>query len=147
MDQLLLINTQVGLPAQNAIRVLRPGERMTLSEANLVASFVSLKTNYAAQTWSSSDTSVAMVNSSTGTVTALSDGQSTMTVKVFFYGTSYTKTYTIVVIPLPDGTYFIKNREFDRYLQINDNDAPNYNTSGEIMEQWPMMEKRSKSGG
>lgn len=135
-DQLLLINTQAGLPAHNAVRVLRPGESMTLAEANLTASFVSRGTNYAEQTWSSSDTSVATVNSSTGTVTALSDGQSTIKVQVFFAGNFYSKTYTMAVIPLPDGTYFIKNREYDKFLQINDGDAPNYNTTGEIMEQW-----------
>lgn len=40
-------------------------------------------------------------------------------------------------MPFKNGTYFIKNREYGKYLQIDNDDASNdYITSGAIMEQW-----------
>ena len=38
---------------------------------------------------------------------------------------------------IQDGTYFIKNRQREYYVQIDDDDAPNYSNNGGIMEIFP----------
>ena len=35
---------------------------------------------------------------------------------------------------VPDGIYYIKNKQLGGYLQVNDGDAPNYSTINEFME-------------
>lgn len=37
-----------------------------------------------------------------------------------------------------EGLHFIKNRHYDRYAQVDDNDAPGYANNGGIMEIWPL---------
>lgn len=32
--------------------------------------------------------------------------------------------------------YYIRNRHYPRYVQVDDNDKPDYSTSGSILEQW-----------
>lgn len=46
--------------------------------------------------------------------------------------------YRMLTIELvvDEGTYFIKNKQHGVYMQIDDNDAPNYDSSGGIMELW-----------
>lgn len=139
VSQVLLINTAHGLPAHNAVRYVMTGETITLADMNLTASFVSRYTNAQNFQWlaiEDSSEKIVRVNQSTGAVTGVAEGRTTITAKTVFNGADYTTTYTIVVLPFQNGTYFIKNREFDRYLQIDNNDSPDYDTAGAIMEQW-----------
>ena len=48
-----------------------------------------------------------------------------------------TINYTIGDLIIKDGTYFIKNGELDKYVQVDDGDSGNdYNTEGAILELW-----------
>lgn len=83
-DQILLINTQNGLPATNAVRYMVPGETLTLAEMNLTASFVSRYTNTQDIQWIAIDDAqgeIVRVNSSTGSVTGVAAGTTFITVK------------------------------------------------------------------
>lgn len=71
-DQILLLNTTTGLPAQNAVRYVAPGETKTLEEMNLMATFVSRSTNEQDLVWSVPASIDAVVDRQTGTVTGLS---------------------------------------------------------------------------
>lgn len=44
---------------------------------------------------------------------------------------------SISYINLPNGTYYLKNRYYSYYAQVDDNDAPGYINNGGIMEIWP----------
>ena len=59
-------------------------------------------------TWSSSNSSVATVNSS-GTVTLVNGGQTTITATATVNGASKSASYTLTVKVLYDGTYFLCN--------------------------------------
>lgn len=48
-----------------------------------------------------------------------------------------TINYTIGDLIIKDGTYFIKNGELNKYVQVDDGDSGNdYNTEGAILELW-----------
>ncbi|MBQ9761754.1 MAG: hypothetical protein IJV82_01605 [Oscillospiraceae bacterium] len=68
-DQILLINTQTGLPSTNAVRYVAPGESLTLADMNLMATFVSKSTNNQDLVWTEDGSRTALVDSETGTVT------------------------------------------------------------------------------
>lgn len=44
-----------------------------------------------------------------------------------------TETWNIA-LPIDEGIYFFKNKEVGKYIQIDDNDEPNYSTNGSHME-------------
>ncbi len=50
-----------------------------------------------------------------------------------YYGLSYDFQATLVV---DEGSYFIKNKDTETYVQIDDDDEPNYNTNGSLLELW-----------
>lgn len=82
--------------------------------------------------WYSSSTSKANVDSTTGAVTGVSEGSATIEARVNM-GVVYSVGYTLNVTNIPEGIYFIQNREYQKYLQIDDGVAAS--TSGAIMEQ------------
>ena len=94
-NQILLINTQNGLPATNAVRNMTVGQSRTLADLNLTASFVSRHTNAQDITWTSSDDTAVTVNGTTGTVTVILGGQVTITANRSFNGTVHTVSYTV----------------------------------------------------
>ena len=79
VNQVLLLNTQNGLPANNAWRNIEPDETAALADFSLIASVVSRSINNQTVHWNSSNPSVATVNSATGTVTGRSVGKTTIT--------------------------------------------------------------------
>ena len=48
---------------------------------------------------------------------------------------SMSRTFT-ATLPYEEGTYFIQNKAYGDYLQIDNNQAPNYSGSGARMEVW-----------
>lgn len=89
-------------------------------------------------TCTSSNTSKATVNASAA-VTGVSPGTVTITAKKYCGSTVGYKTasYTLIVNTLSSGEYFIENRHYEEFVQIDDNDAPSYNNNGGIIEIWP----------
>lgn len=112
------------------VRYVAPQESRTLSENDLLGVACRSSNNTQSLQWRSSNTNIATVNSSTGEVTGVSAGT------VNIYSNNYSFGYTLVVTEMPNGTYFIQNKEYGKCMQIDDNNAPNYNSSGAIMEQW-----------
>ncbi|MBO5097163.1 MAG: RICIN domain-containing protein, partial [Agathobacter sp.] len=77
------------------------------------------------------------IDSSTGTVIGLEEKSVTITATSVLYNGPKSTSYTLKIIPVRTGTYYIKNRQFSKYLQIDNNDAANdYKSLGVIMEQW-----------
>ena len=88
--------------------------------------------SYSVTNLNGNPTSVATVNASTGVCTANSVGS-------FYLNVTYpnypqTKHQQIGIKQSLVGTYFIQNREQEFYMQIDDNDAPNYSNNGGNME-------------
>lgn len=46
-----------------------------------------------------------------------------------------THIFTLTLV-IDEGAYYFKNKEVGKYMQIDDNDEPDYSTSGELMELW-----------
>ena len=67
-------------------------------------------------------------------MTGVAAGTAVITGK-WSYNSSKTVTYTVNVTEIPSGTYFIQNRETEKYVQPDNDDAPNYSNNGGIMEQ------------
>lgn len=109
------------------------GETKTLNEMNLLPMAIDAENLGRTFTWSSGNTSVASV-SSTGTITAVSPGTAAITATM---GSSKA-SFTVVVGAVESGTYYIRNKQFGKYLQIDNNAAPNYSSGGAIMEIWPL---------
>ena len=103
----------------------------TFSELKIKPVYVSQESVRQEFSYVSSDNRVVMVDSS-GTMYGMFEGDASVTV----YGNDNQASNTIVVrIPF-SGTYFIKNRQRKQYVQINDNERPDYSDSGAHMELW-----------
>ena len=83
-------------------------------------------------TWSiTSGSQYASINATTGVLTAVAPGS--VTVKATYKSTTWYATYTFRIVPIPDGTYFFRNVEYDdKYMQINQNVSSD--TDGAHME-------------
>ena len=78
-------------------RCIMPGEARTMDNIKLKAVAYSPTTNSQTFTWSSSNTSVATVNSSTGKVTGVAPGKTTITGCVYRNGTYHYVNYDVHV--------------------------------------------------
>lgn len=114
VDQVLLLNTQVGLPANNAVREMELGNTATLASMNLVATYVSRSTNVQSFIWTSTDPSVATVNDTTGAVTAV--GRGTTKIRATNSQSSNTVEFTVNVFE----TIYVKNFYDSTALYIQD---------------------------
>ena len=52
------------------------------------------------------------------------------------YAADISTTSTTFNLSIPDGIYFIKNKELSKYMQIDDGEEPTYSASGAFMELW-----------
>ncbi|MBO4860889.1 MAG: Ig-like domain-containing protein [Clostridia bacterium] len=67
------------------------------------------------------------------TVTPLTIGTATITATY----RGITRTINVEVRVLRDGVYYIESKEYSMYLQIDDDEGPNYSTENAITEVWP----------
>lgn len=70
-------------------------------------------------TWSPSNESIVAVDSN-GSVTGSALGRATITITMDINDVSYSTSYSIYVIPIPDGTYYLRNVAYNTYLQSYD---------------------------
>ncbi len=129
-----LYDTSDNEMASSEVRYITPEESKSLAALSLTAVAYSPNTTSQSFTWSSSNTAAAKVNSSTGTVTGVAVGTAVITGK-WTYNTSKTVSYTVHVTEVPNGTYFIQNRRYEKYIQPDNDDAPSYTVDDGIMEQ------------
>ena len=85
--------------------------------------------------FSSSDSSVVSVVEQSGLMTTHKVGTANITGVNGVNGTLAHFKVKIVAVEIKEGTYYIKNKGSSRYLQIDNNQAPNYSNSGSFMEQ------------
>jgi len=98
VDQLLLLNSSAGLPANNAVRCISPGETLTTSKSKLVPSFVSQTTNSNDYYWYSSDPAVASVDDETGAITGNISGRcATIFVRIVTDSQIHIKSFSVYV--------------------------------------------------
>ncbi len=87
---------------------------------------------YRVRNTDNSDTNIATINPDTGELRASRSG-------TFKVGVTYSNApwiwYWTVTIDM-GGTYFIQNGHYSKYIQVDDDDKPNYNTDGGVIEQW-----------
>lgn len=70
--------------------------------------------------------------SSSGDIIGRKFGQTTVSLCAVINNVSYTASYTLYVLPIEDGTYWVRNRQLGNYMQIDNNAAAS--TSGAILE-------------
>ncbi|MBQ9762259.1 MAG: Ig-like domain-containing protein [Oscillospiraceae bacterium] len=137
-NQVLLINTKLGLPAISAVRYVYQGETVALDDLNLMATFVSKYTIYQDIRWSSNNTAVATVDAVTGAVTGVSPGQATISASQIYNGVSYSQTYTINV-----------NKDFMLYGVTNsghDHASALEGVMDDINSQYPVSRAKLRTG-
>lgn len=126
----IMYNTSTGYYISSASKAIAVGESKTLSDLSLAAFSYQSPALTNLTTWSTSNTTVATVDSNDGTVYAHSVGTVTITASANGKSTSYTLT----VIPIPEGTYFIKNKETEAYVDIKNQSMQN----GTTIHQWEL---------
>ena len=90
-------------------------------------------------TWSvTNGTGNATINSSTGELTGVSSGTVNVAATYrFSYSTIKSDSCLVNIRLVANGEYFIASRESgDKYIQVDNDDAPNYTNDGGIIEQW-----------
>ncbi|MGN1155388.1 MAG: RICIN domain-containing protein [Agathobacter sp.] len=139
----VLYDTSTGLALSGGtVRAVAIDETKTLDDLRLKAVVYSGDFKNHSITWHLPNLSYGNyvdIDSSTGEVVGLVENSVTVMASSVLYTVSKSASYTLKVIPFHNGTYFIKNRQFGKYLQIDNNDAPTYDTIGSIMEQWSFV--------
>ena len=108
------------------VRYVAPQESRTLSENDLLGVACRSSNNTQSLQWRSSNTNIATVNSSTGEVTGVSAGT------VNIYSNNYSFGYTLVVTEMPNGTYFLRNKQSGYFADI---EGPTM-AAGTTIHQW-----------
>ena len=138
----IIYDTSTGLYVNPAIRYVAPGETRSLYSFNLTAAFYSGTAITQTVTWSSSDTSVATVNSSTGNVTGVSPGWTVIYASRLVGGTTYSASYDVYVTEIANATYCLKNKQNSDYVRVkngtmnNNQNAVQYDFDGSDYEKW-----------
>lgn len=86
-------------------RGIRPGQTLSITDLNLTFAFYSANDISQTATWTSSSPGVATVNSTTGAVTGVANGQATITATKMQGGVSCSYSFELVVSPLPISGY------------------------------------------
>ena len=77
-------------------------------------------------------TDKATIEESTGRLTALKPGQ--IKIRATYTGAPYIWSWTATIEESMEGTWFIQNRHESLYMQVDDDDEPNYTNDGGIAE-------------
>lgn len=125
----IMYDTNTENSIANSTKAIVTGETKTLADLNLVVVSYQMVSPGNLTSWSSSDSSIATVDAN-GTVIAKSCGTAIITASA----NGKSVFYTLTVIPIAEGTYYINNREKGGYIQIDDNASSNYFESGVHME-------------
>lgn len=90
---------------------------------------------YSVAAWDSSSADNLATVDADGNVTV--NGAGRFRIRMTYAGAP-TSWYWDVTARLADGVYFLQNRQMERYMQVDDDDAPNYTNNGGIMEIHPL---------
>lgn len=131
-EGVLLYNTASGARVASSTEYVAPGESLGLSELKLVAAVYSGNSINQSVSWRSSNPDVATVDISTGKVTGISPGTVTITGSKASSNVVYSVSFSLIVTPITNGTYFIENKRFKTYVDIENQTM----SSGTIIHQW-----------
>lgn len=116
-DLLILLDKDTARPINGSFHTLYEGETATLDDLNLMVSYVSQTKNEVDYYWQSSDSGVAYVNTNDEIVVC---GRGETTISLHVSSSTNTPMYFVVDSPLiDDGVYYIRNWEYNRYIEIN----------------------------
>ncbi|MBQ7603757.1 MAG: RICIN domain-containing protein, partial [Clostridia bacterium] len=136
-----LYNRSTGYSTTDTERSVVVGQSRTMADLGYAVAVWVDDYNNQNVTWSSSNTSVATVDSD-GKVTGVSVGTATITATRYMHNVSYTAQYTLHVVPFEEGTFFLKNRQSSRYADIEDRvmaagtNLNQWDFHGEETERW-----------
>ena len=117
-DLLILLDKDTARPINGSFHTLYEGETATLDDLNLMVSYVSQTKNEVDYYWQSSNSSVAYVNANDEIVVC---GRGETTISLHVSSSTNTPMYLIIHSPyVDDGTYYIRNWETDRYIELTD---------------------------
>ena len=138
--RMLLMDSQTGAEVPGTTVAIDPGTTSLITQIGVTAAFVCSYSTSQTITWVVQDTSVLTVNSASGEIMPLKPGGITkVTASHIYNGVAYGVDFYVYVKPILDGEYFLRSREYPRYLQIEKDDSANdYLTSGAGMEQWTL---------
>jgi len=117
----------------NPVRYIAPEESKTCAGLKLYASFVSVYTNEQDIVWSVGDADIAVIDAATGKITGNTPSAVTaVNASMTYNGTTYSRSYTMNVTAVPNGTYYLRNKETALYADIYNQTAAN----GITVQQW-----------
>lgn len=99
--KVILYASDTGRAVENMRRGVAPSQTSSLSDINLTYTFSSSISLNQSVTWASMNSSIATVNSSTGAVTGVAIGTTTIYATAQLNGTAYSAYYTLVVSEIP----------------------------------------------
>jgi len=114
-------------------RYVAPEESRTLSEMSIKVVSFDASTNSQTFTWTPSSEAFLSVNGS-GTVTGKKAGTTTVTAKKVLSGVSYSISFTVKTTEIANGTYFLENKNTEKYSDIEDQ----LMNSGTQIHQWEL---------
>ena len=113
---MIVYDTMNGVPANIERLYVAPQEKRSMTDMKLSVSTYPTLYSQSTISWTSNNKQIAAVDSTTGTITGISPGITTLTITATVHGVVHTMQYTIEVTSLPQGTYFIKNKETGYYV-------------------------------
>ena len=99
--KLMLHTFDTGCRTENTRRGISPGLNRSLTDINLVCAVSSSSSIDQSVTWTSLHPSIATVDSSTGAITGVAKGSTTISGSAIINGISYSASYTLVVSEIP----------------------------------------------
>ena len=109
VSNLMLFYTSKGFVINNPVRDMVPGQELTPDELDLHLDVYLEIGTMEELIWTSSNETVATVDPVEGIVTANSYGATTITVTCRKYDNAISASYTLHVVPLSEGEYFISD--------------------------------------
>ena len=128
----LLYNTETGYPLFTPKKYAAPQEQRTLSDMSMTVAVYSGSTISQWVIWTVEGDLIASVNANTGAVTGKKGGTATLTARRYLNGSYKTAQYTLQVTELPNGTYYLKNKQTERYADIKNQSM----SDGTQIHQW-----------
>ena len=117
---IIFYDTLAEIQETNAKRYIAPMEERSMSDMNIDARAYPTPFTQPPISWSSENPQIATVNPETGAVTGVSPGITNIIATATIYGVTRSAQYKIEVTPIPEGTYFIKNKQSGYYTDVRD---------------------------
>ena len=138
----IIYDTSTGKYITDAFtRAVAVDKERTLKDLNFTAAVYTPNSINQSVTWEAGSSKYAKITAS-GSATGVTITEKAIVVTAYIYvnGVRYSASYKLNVVPFASGTYYIKNRNYKKYIQIDNDKAPNYSASGAIIEQFSYNE-------